>query len=134
MTREIGFRAWDKDLKCYFYDVAVYPNNIVAIQRHNIESMMLNAQYGATHWTELGKNVVVEQYTGLKDKNGKKIYVGDIMRYDAIDYQVLWADYYASFETKRLNSPWSNEGLTLHFLASVGSVIGNIHENPELLK
>lgn len=55
------------------------------------------------------------------------------MRYDAIDYKVLWADYYAGFETKRLNSPWNNAGLTLHFLASVGRVIGNIHENPELL-
>lgn len=75
----------------------------------------------------------IEQYTGLRDKNGKEIYEGDIMRYDAIDYKVLWADYYAGFETKRLNSPWNDAGLTLHFLASVGRVIGNIHENPELL-
>lgn len=75
---------------------------------------------------------IVEQYTGLNDKNGKEIYEGDIMRYDAIDYQVLWSDYYASFETKRINSELLDEGLTLHFLARVGRVIGNIHENPEL--
>ncbi len=119
MSREIKFRVWGKTEKEYIR----YPFAWLSL-------------FDSPDGLEIEENedLVIEQYTGLKDKNGKEIYEGDIMRYDAIDYKVLWADYYAGFETKRLNSPWNNAGLTLHFLASVGRVIGNIHENPELLE
>ena len=118
MSREIKYRVWGKAEKEYIR----YPFSWLSI-------------FDSPDGLEIEENedLIIEQYTGLKDKNGKEIYEGDIMRYDAIDYKVLWADYYAGFETKRLNSPWNNAGLTLHFLASVGRVTGNIHENPELL-
>lgn len=131
MSREIKFRAWSKKANRYL--------KITGIQYDGDEIAGVFVVYGTiagipnTIFIESDDVVVLEQYTGLKDKNGKEIYEGDIMRYDAIDYKVLWADYYAGFETKRLNSPYNNAGLTLHFLASVGRVIGNIHENPELL-
>lgn len=126
MSREIKFRAWDIKNKRFV----------------NIVRLILD-QFGALDYADVvfkGKiyklyssDIVLEQDTGIEDKNGKRIREGDIMRYDAIDYQILWSDYYASFETKRINSKFFNEGLTLHFLARVGRVIGNIHENPELL-
>lgn len=117
MSREIKFRAWD-------------------VMKGNWMPMDDGECYYVPLSHVMDQSMIIEQFTGLKDKNGKEIYEGDIMRYDAIDYQVLWEDYYADFETKRLNSPWipwDNAGYTLHFLASVGKVIGNIHENPELL-
>lgn len=121
MSREIKFRAWFEERKRFLDTDEWYMG-------------ALGSKYLSYAVKPYNKNdIIVEQYTGLRDKNGKEIYEGDIMRYDAIDYKVLWADYYAGFETKRLNSPWNNAGLTLHFLASVGRVIGNIHENPELL-
>lgn len=123
--RELKFRAWDKSVE-HLYEVQTLIDGGDAIGRY-----VLNGEMDYIHLC--ADEVIIEQYTGLKDKNGKEIYEGDIMRYDAIDYQVLWADYYAGFETKRLNSPWNNAGLTLHFLASVGRVIGNIHENQYLL-
>lgn len=134
MARDIKFRAWFRPTDEYKADY---------VDRYGKELPDLEVEYYTEEvflddsWVNIEnyeQPIVFEQYTGLKDKNGKEIYEGDIMRYDAIDYKVLWADYYAGFETKRLNSPWNNAGLTLHFLASVGRVIGNIHENLELLE
>lgn len=117
MSRILKFRVWSEKDNTYIKVGAIVVNTGID-----------------TEFTDKGAKYIVEQYTGLKDKNGKEIYEGDIMRYDAIDYKVLWSDYYASFETKRINSEYLNEGLTLHFLARVGRVISNIHENPELLE
>lgn len=126
--RTLKYRAYIKPLKRY----AEKYETILFHHQCNMEpSWTVNISPEEYYGDE---DLVIEQFTGLLDRNGKEIYEGDIMRYDAIDYKVLWADYYAGFETKRLNSPWNNAGLTLHFLASVGRVIGNIHENPELLE
>lgn len=124
MSREIKVRLYSKPAKKYIDYITVGFLNTGELRSYSTENGV---------GPVLEDNYIVEQYTGLKDKSGKEIYEGDIIRYDAIDYKVLWADYYAGFETKRLNSPWNNAGLTLHFLASVGRVIGNVHENKELL-
>lgn len=139
MSREIKFRAFDKDTKCYFYDVAVYPDNVVGIQRHNIESEILKAEYGATHWTELGENAIIEQYTGLKDKNGKEIYEGDIVEEDidlnskmtdgTFRYKVYWNENELCWSL----DPISLESIhnDLWELNSSCRVIGNVHEPPK---
>lgn len=124
MSRAIKVRLYSKPAKQYVDYITIGFLNTGELRSYSTEN-----GFGPV----LEDNYIVEQYTGLKDKSGKEIYEGDIIRYDAIDYKVLWADYYAGFETKRLNSPWNNAGLTLHFLASVGRVIGNVHENKELL-
>lgn len=80
----------------------------------------------------------VGQYTGLTDKNGAKVFKDDICRcrmmndygkiYDAGVYVVEWYKENAMFT---LMSP--NEELEFGFLAEY-EVIGNIHDNPELLE
>ncbi len=80
-------------------------------------------------WDELpgvvpisGLEVLKEQYTGLKDKNSKEIYEGDI-----IDNGVV------IFDKKTASFDIKNGIIRLWGITEQNEVIGNIYENPELL-
>lgn len=77
----------------------------------------------------------IMQYTGLKDKNGKEIYEGDILEHksnfsDKSDFaKVYWDKNTAGFD-------WTAKDIALNFVESATKrfeVIGNIYENPELI-
>ena len=94
----------------------------------------------------------IGQYTGLRDKNGKEIYEGDILRGDEYPFncdgvdnyfaEIVWADNVCGFYRLTHKKPNSTvrgifhgnwEQLDEDDIKSF-EVIGNIHDNPELLK
>lgn len=98
-----------------------------------------------------GENVHLMQYTGLKDKNGKEIYEGDILectselltnfgktktgRYETTYKQVIWLTDswgYRVLKSKHIVEGAERKGLEIAI--KFGVICGNIYENPELLE
>ena len=72
---------------------------------------------------------IVEQSTWLRDKNGKEIYEGDVIRYLDSIYQVVWDEQYPNWFIL-----WDDDSHDLDiWMEKLVHIIGNIHENPELL-
>ena len=82
----------------------------------------------------------IGQFTGLHDKNGKEIYEGDIIRAygskgDEIKHIVEYSDKEAMFCTKLIGAEMLGGSITQRWLNEFEfEVIGNIYDNPELLK
>lgn len=115
--REIKFRAWDRAMERMLNNVGFHP--YMCCKNDDYASDKDGAYTISPHFT----NYYLMQYTGLKDKNGVEIYEGDVLRvpYNSIDNQsVIFLP----------SGTWSCSGLDL----SRCRVIGNIHQNPELLK
>lgn len=88
-----------------------------------------NGESGADEWRE---NVILCQCTGLKDKNGKLIYEGDIVKFKTELFgtpkQIIWYEYhYILKDTFIILCDMEIEQFGLE-------VIGNIYENKELLQ
>lgn len=88
-------------------------------------------------WVDIDSEVVLKtvgQYTGLKDKNGKEIYEGDMVRhrgYNGMKISVVaFSD--GCFNVGRHQGSSTKE--TPMLITANCEVIGNIHDNPELLK
>lgn len=70
----------------------------------------------------------LRQYTGLNDKNGQEIYEGDILEYTEDDCNEL------QYLTTRRAVTFANGAFHFGVVPHVSKVIGNIYENPELLR
>ena len=130
MGREIKFRIWDKQSK------KSVPT---------AEGIMFNG--GGLHWYLYGDkdNYIIQQFTGLLDANSKEIYEGDICnirRYKHLDNsrkwivaEVIWGCEHGWGFRSYYNGKGNGDFYGTRFVeAEEIEIIGNIFENPELLK
>ena len=104
--RELKFRAWNKKK-------TLFP------MTYNIELGYARVDF---------RRHKLMQYTGLKDKNGKEIYEGDIVKnYIGQVGTIIWVKKTCGFEIDM-------KCIGRHGIQKRLEIIGNIYENPELIK
>jgi len=129
MNREIKFRVWDIELHIWINNIGMGKDKTLA------------------KGTE--KRFCVMQFTGMHDKNGKEIYEGDLVLIENThekfkDYPLLITFEDGSFCLRLINTNTFSSAITMrdniansrHFegVDPIITIIGNLHENPELLK
>ena len=127
MNREIKFRAWIKELNeireveyiNFWKKMISYPNKFC-------KEYYLNADF---------YEIELMQYTGLKDKNNKEVYEGDIVKLRAnhgigvIKYYDEWGAFVVEYIKPR---PLTVLGM--NYYKEDIEILGNIYKNPELIK
>ncbi len=106
-NREIKFRCWNTETETMI----------------QMRTLFLDMTYR--------KSISIMQYAGLKDKNGKEIYEGDIIiSVNGHQYLVVWHDEGWKYKTQT-----EDFGVPLYRRVAVShEIIGNLYENPELIK
>lgn len=117
--REIKFRAWDKKYNKWLAKGFTLLGEVTCF---DLIGMSLQELEPKTSTLERLNDVVLQQYTGQKDKKGREIYEGDVLDNDNV---VLWSNEQSCFFCGQVPLCMSN---------SHREIIGNIHQNPELLK
>ena len=121
MNREFEFRAW---LTKYNKMVNIYSWNIW-------QEYFMCSEYDSEFYLD---ETPIMQYTGLKDKNNKEIYEGDIL------FESFGERYYkVVFENGSFRAEFKGDFEWHHFdlidvVVQGCEVVGNIYENPELME
>lgn len=123
MKREIKYRGKDLENEngWRYGSLIVYPNGNCVIVEFDKDGNELSYDVDPD---------TVGQYTGLKDKNGKEIYEGDIIEVDWLGESSIVKWYKDGF----MAYPYRSIGYHLCEVVADCKVIDNIHDNPSLIK
>ena len=143
MNNRFKFRIWDKTQKDFYIDAYMLRTDGIIFVEH--KELIFNVSQ---------ENFVIQQYTGLKDKNDKEIYEGDIISITGwligsyfniaihssmpeTSYtwtaKVIYDEDYGAYLLEYINRPDYKGRGSFCGVGKNAEVIGNIFENPELL-
>lgn len=125
--REIKFRAWDKENK-----------KMMKVSSLSLENKEIAVRENGTYHFFRMKNLELMQYTGLKDKNGKEIYEGDIVLIK-LDETSTWHKTVVGFKKGAFIADLIDKEDYVYifhhgFTGDDFEIIGNVYENKNLLE
>jgi len=154
--RTLEFRIWDKE-KQKMYEPWNYPEPVSGrLMEMDMEGLFISIADGSLalldecgnyEWVD-DRRFIKMQFIGLRDKNGKKVYEGDIVRYITMNVYYTGVVFYnekqARFEIKPLLNHKVRTTFATHgdygdnlplseFDMENTEIIGNIYKNPELV-
>ena len=122
------FRAWTEEGKVMYYGVYPFRDGALLLSYDKIAFDEVPAS-----------DFILMQSTGLKDKNGKEIFEGDVVKYEVgrntVTEEVAYDKNFAGFGVRDADTDIIFTFLQLADVVDLISleVVGNIYENPELL-
>ena len=139
--RDIKFRVWDKYNKKMIQSETIL--NICFVRTEHTPNLIVCTNRKINHFEEIREQdkkycneFELLQYTGIKDKNGKEIYEGDIFAHNNQKFEVIYdgtrfigvdGDRSGNGYCCYVDSCYKNGSSSIE-------VIGNVYENPELLE
>jgi uncharacterized phage protein (TIGR01671 family) len=123
MKQEVKFRAWYENLNLMIEDVPIWKMS----HFHHSDTSPTNMKFS---------ECVLEQYINIKDKNGKEIFEGDLLKHNNNIFKVRFSKNQFVFLLRDIN-PNSKSWRSLEWANNVSKyieIIGNINQNKEFLK
>jgi len=130
--RKIEFRGKRKDNGEWVYGYPCYIDNELIIITGYVKQVDGSLFHCNTFYFVIPETI--GQFTGLHDKNGKEIYEGDIIEVGDMKIAIGWNSKTSSFHGLFMIGNRQMDTVNLGCLTSDDKIIGNIHDNPELLK
>lgn len=126
MERTIEFRAWHTIGHKMFTAEEMAEDQLTLLPT----GRFINVSGVSTKLSQIIEDMIPLQYTGLRDKAGKKIYEADILE-NVFRFVVTWDILRAKFYLKSTNDLDTQKWTMTH--SRKMKIIGNIYENPDLL-
>ena len=120
------FRAWHRELNMMFeVKSLVFTLNLATTESKNDLVPSRTCSFD---------DIILMQYTGLFDVNGKEIFEGDVVEVFDSRYTVFYDSENASFRLKPRDKRWNTDYMSNYAHEASFEIIGNIYQNPELME
>ena len=126
--RKIEYRVWDKEEKKFFEPTyEAYKGNLSELLLSPSGRICMRTIDKLKDESLFPDRFILQQYIGIIDPNGIKIFEGDIVKYWGGVGEVVYVEKDAAFEIKQTENDFN-------YFCKYEEVVGNVYETPELLK